>query len=95
MSNVLTCVYCGMQYPEGTPPSKDKLLTDHIEVCEKHPLKLEKDKVVKLRKALCDLIGSSDEDELKQMELALRSIPGVESDKISAINAIHAILETR
>lgn len=39
MSNVLTCVYCGHQYPEGTPPHGAKVLTDHIKVCEKHPMR--------------------------------------------------------
>ena len=39
MSNILTCVYCGMAYPEGTPPHGAKVLTDHIKVCEKHPMR--------------------------------------------------------
>lgn len=83
----LTCVYCGMAYPEGTPPHGAKILTDHIKVCEKHPM-------FKLRKALADLVGASTKEELKQMELAMRSMPGIEQDKIVAINAIHALLET-
>ena len=87
MGKTLTCVYCGMAYPEGTPPHGAKVLTDHIKVCEKHPM-------YKLRKALADLVGASTEEELKQMELALRAAPGIEQDKIVAINAIHALLET-
>ena len=87
MTKTLTCVYCGMAYPEGTPPHGAKVLTDHIKVCEKHPM-------YKLRKALADLVGASTEEELKQMELALRAAPGIEQDKIVAINAIHALLET-
>ena len=35
---VLTCVYCGKEYPQGTPRSGSEILTAHIEVCEKHPL---------------------------------------------------------
>lgn len=38
--NVLTCVYCGHQYPEGTPPSQHQVLTDHIAICPKHPMKI-------------------------------------------------------
>jgi len=38
--NTLTCVYCGHEYPEGTPPHGAQILTDHIRVCEKHPLRL-------------------------------------------------------
>ena len=87
MSKILTCVYCGMAYPEGTPPHGAQILTDHIKICEKHPMK-------KLRKALADLIGASTKEELEAMEVALRSMPGIEQDKIAAINAIHALLET-
>jgi hypothetical protein len=87
MNNTLTCVYCGMAYPEGTPPHGSKVLTDHIKVCEKHPM-------YKLRKALADMVGASTKEELEQMELALRTMPGIEQDKIVAINAIHALLET-
>ncbi len=39
MPNTLTCVYCGMAYPEGTPPHGSKVLTDHIRICEKHPMR--------------------------------------------------------
>jgi len=87
MNNILTCVYCGMAYPEGTPPHGAKILTDHIKVCEKHPMK-------KLRKALADLVGASTKEELEAMEAVLRVTPGIEQDKIAAINAIHALLET-
>lgn len=87
MSNILTCVYCGMAYPEGTPPYGSKVLTDHIKICEKHPM-------YKLRKALADLVGASTKEELEQMELALRSMPGIKQDKIVALNAIHVLLET-
>ena len=87
MSNTLTCVYCGMAYPEGTPPHGTKILTDHIKVCEKHPMR-------KLREALVNLVGASTKEELKAMELVLRVTPGIEQDKIVMINAIHVLLET-
>jgi hypothetical protein len=48
----------------------------------------------KLRKALSDLVGASTKEELEAMETALRAIPGIERDKIVALNAIHALLET-
>lgn len=41
--NILTCVYCGHQYPEGTPPSQHQILTDHIAKCPKHPMKVLRD----------------------------------------------------
>ena len=36
--NVLTCVYCGQEYPKGTPAAKHQALFDHIRQCPKHPL---------------------------------------------------------
>ena len=35
--NVTTCVFCGHEYPAGTPRSQAKLLYDHVAICEKHP----------------------------------------------------------
>ena len=61
MSHTLSCVYCGIAYPEGTPPHSSKVLTDHIKVCEKHPM-------AKLRKALADMIGASTKEELEPMK---------------------------
>jgi len=93
MSNILTCVYCGTAYPEGTPPHGSKVLTDHIKTCEKHPMRDLELKITRLKKALSDLVGSSEKKELEQMELLLRATPGIEQDKIAAINAIHMLLE--
>jgi hypothetical protein len=94
MSEILTCVYCGKAYPEGTPTHGSKVLTDHIKVCEKHPLRKAEEVIRKLRGALIGMVETSDLKELKAMELALRSMPGIEKDKIGAINAIHALLDT-
>jgi hypothetical protein len=42
-ARILTCVYCGHEYPQGTPSWGNEILTEHIKVCEKHPMrKLEK-----------------------------------------------------
>lgn len=84
---ILTCVYCGMAYPQGTPAHGDKILTDHIKICEKHPMQ-------KLRKALVDLVGASTKEELEAMKATLRIIPGIERDKIVALNAVDVLLET-
>lgn len=93
-TNTLTCVYCGHQYPEGTPPHGAQILTDHIKVCEKHPMrKLELD-CAKLRKALAGLVGAETKEELEAMEAAIRLMPGIERDKVSALNAIHALQDT-
>ena len=39
LSRKVTCVYCGHEYPDGTPTSQDQQLTEHIKVCEKHPMR--------------------------------------------------------
>jgi hypothetical protein len=51
MSNFpyVTCVYCGHQYPGGTPESRHAILTEHICQCPKHPMR-------KLGMALCGLL---------------------------------------
>ena len=92
--NTLTCVYCGMAYPEGTPPYGSKVLTDHIKVCEKHPMRESEAKVAKLRSALIGLVGASTEEELKVMEGIIRSSPVPDADKVAMINAINVIMET-
>lgn len=36
---ILTCVYCGYEYPQATPTWGHSVLTEHIAKCEKHPMK--------------------------------------------------------
>jgi hypothetical protein len=83
-----------MAYPEGTPPHGAQVLTDHIKICEKHPMRQAEDKISKLRNALSALIGVSTKDELEAMEVALRATVAPEADKVVSINAIHALLDT-
>lgn len=90
-NNVVTCVYCGHQYPDGTPTAKHKLLSEHIKICDKHPMREAEQKIERLRNALAGLIGASTKEELDAIELILRSTPATESDKIAAINAIDAL----
>lgn len=90
--SVVTCVYCGHEYPDGTPTAKHDLLTAHIKVCEKHPMREAEARIERLRKALAGLIGAETKEELEAMEMVMRSVPGIEADKIAAINAIHALL---
>ena len=92
--NTLTCVYCGMAYPEGTPPHGAQILTDHIKVCEKHPMREAEAKIAKLRSALVGLVGVSSKEELLKMERAIRLTAVPSADKAVTINAIHALIET-
>lgn len=91
---ILTCVYCGHEYPQATPAAGSEVLTEHIRVCEKHPMRKAEDDIAMLRAALVGLIGVDGKDDLKQMEATLRLLPAPDADKVVSINAIHALLAT-
>lgn len=90
---VLTCVYCGMEYPQDTPTWGSDVLTEHIKVCEKHPMRKAENTIAKLKAALIGLVGSSAKDELEKMEMLIRVAPVPDADKVGMINAIHVLLE--
>jgi hypothetical protein len=92
--NTLTCVYCGVEYPEGTPPHGSQVLTDHIKVCERHPLREAEATIRKLRRALAGIVGGDGEEDLEQMEAFIRLSGAPERDKTVIINSIHALLDT-
>ena len=91
---ILTCVYCGMAYPEGTPPHGAQILTDHIKTCEKHPMKKLFEDNIKLRKALVGLVGVDTKAELDQMEIYLSALPLPDVERMNTINAITALRDT-
>lgn len=93
-ATVLTCVYCGHEYPQGTPPAGDQILTNHIRECAKHPLRKAEATIKLLRNALAGVVGASDPQELRGIEAAMRTLPAPGEDKEVTINAIHALLET-
>lgn len=82
------CTKCGTNFV-GTAanPPPDGL----CRYCERDALKAEN---AKLRKALAELVGADGAKELDEMELGLRVMPGIEADKIAAVNAIHALRDT-
>jgi hypothetical protein len=53
---VVTCVYCGHKYEDGTPESQDKRLTDHIKVCPKHPMREAEAKILELQNDIGTLL---------------------------------------
>ena len=91
---ILTCVYCGHEYPQDTPAAGSQVLTEHIRVCEKHPIRKAEGDTATLRAALVGLIGADTEQELREMEATMRLLPAPEADKAVSINAIHALLAT-
>jgi len=93
-TTVLTCVYCGMKYPNDTPTWGADVLTEHIKICEKHPMRELEAKYAKVRKALIGLVGVDTKEELDGMEAAIRILSSPEADRITFINAITALRET-
>ena len=61
---ILTCVYCGQAYPPGTPTSGTQVLTDHIKVCNKHPMRVAEQRIAALEKALRSLLCACDNASL-------------------------------
>lgn len=94
MQNTLTCVYCGTAYPEGTPPHGSQILTDHIKVCEKHPLRAAEITITKLRTIIVGLVGVDGKEKLKQMEKDIMTLNVPLQDKIVILDAIDGLLDT-
>jgi hypothetical protein len=38
-NTAVTCAFCGVVYPAGTPRHGDGALAEHIRICEKHPMR--------------------------------------------------------
>jgi hypothetical protein len=93
-NRVVTCVYCGHEYPDQTPTSGAEVLTAHIKVCPKHPMRKAEADIALLRRALVGLVDAETKAELEGMELAIRRCPAPEADKAVSVNAIHALLAT-
>ena len=51
---MLTCVYCGHEYPQETPACGNEVLTEHIKVCPKHPMRKAEADIALLRGALAE-----------------------------------------
>lgn len=99
--NVVTCVYCGQAYPEGTPTHGATILTEHIKLCEKHPMRKAEAVSLKLWSALVALVGSDGVEELQAMKLfllgartALANNPEELKMVEASIKAIDVLIET-
>lgn len=51
-NRVVTCAFCGHSFPDGTPVTQDRRLTDHVMVCPKHPMRQTEADNARLREAL-------------------------------------------
>lgn len=45
---LVTCAFCGAEYPTGTPRHGDGALTAHVRVCELHPMRAVEGEVLRL-----------------------------------------------
>ena len=93
---IVTCVYCGEEYPPGTPAAGHEVeaLTKHIGICDKHPMKKLAEDNALLRRALIGIVGSDSKKELQATEAVTRLMPIPDVDKMNIITAIHAVLQT-
>lgn len=94
MTTTVTCVYCGHSYPDQTPTHGSEILTDHIRVCPKHPLRKAEADITLLRSALITLVGDSDPRVLNLMKAACEPVVSSQPNAKSAIIAINALLAT-
>lgn len=92
--NIVTCAYCGIAYPADTPTSGSKILTNHIKICEKHPLRAAEAKIAKLRSALVSFVGVDGKKKLQEMESVIRASEASAEEKAVAIEAIKALMDT-
>jgi hypothetical protein len=49
---VITCAYCGHEYPEGTPAFQHEQLTMHIRICDQHPMRKAEERIRELEARL-------------------------------------------
>ncbi len=91
-NNVVTCVYCGHEYPDGTPTSQHELLTAHIRVCLKHPMRRAEGRIIRLRNALRAVVGAASKEDLEGMRSTMPLLPIPEAERLTAVTAIDALL---
>ncbi len=94
MKKMLICVYCGYRYPQGISLYDGSILSNHLSVCVKHPLRKAESDIALLRNALVGLVGADGREELEKMEAYIRSSACIEDDRAVSVNTIHALLKT-
>lgn len=93
-SRVLTCVYCGHDYPQDTPAHGAAVLTDHIKICERHPMRQAEARIEVLETALVGVVGTGNADQLRKMRKFLDANPHIAAeDREATLRAIDALLQ--
>jgi hypothetical protein len=57
-ARVLTCAFCGEEYPPGTPTNNHEALTAHVRACAKHPLRADLAAEVEVANRLGDALAA-------------------------------------
>jgi hypothetical protein len=93
---ILTCVYCAQEYPQGTPAHGDAVLTEHIKVCAKHPMREAEAKIAKLRSSLLRLAGAYEADGFTLLNLSAAAWIGMPDGptKTALVEAMRVLEET-
>ena len=71
---IVTCAYCGQEYPDGTPTSQNEALTEHIKNCEKHPMRDLEAVIASYQEELRSIVNLRDNGEMSLSFLAARKI---------------------
>lgn len=89
---ILTCVYCGHEYPQATPAAGHQVLTDHIRVCQQHPMRQAEQRIATLRAALEGMVGVSDRDSLLALDVTVRGLGNTTPESAAVLGGIRALL---
>lgn len=93
---VLTCVFCGKEYPQGTPAANDQVLVNHIRICEKHPLRQAEADRQRLLDAAFEVIDCRELGELRALRevvAALLALGKGDKSSLTLVDAVIAVLE--
>lgn len=75
---VVTCVYCGHEYPPGTGTAQEIILTNHIKNCPDHPLRAAESEIERLRAENAELksiLESVKQDFAHEHTSAVNAVP--------------------
>lgn len=89
---VLTCAFCGAEYPVGTPSAGAVVLADHIRVCERHPMHELEARHKRLCAAVYEMIGCDTADEARELTKVLGVFATVDPDARKALALIEALI---
>lgn len=93
-ARVLTCVYCGHEYPQDSPSWGHGVLTTHVRACEAHPMRKVVEDRDRLRAALAGVLGVDGREALGEMRKVVAVLPGDEDTRRVSICAIDVLLAT-